>query len=535
MFSPSILEAARSGDEHAVRAAVQNVVAAQRAKHLQSRPSRAASSLSVPDDPTTTSLGLDALDRTGRAAIHYAAQGGHSDAVEALLELGADVDARTSDGTTALHLAVDGNHEAVVEVLFLYKCNVNLVDDLGFTAVHRATAAGHALILSMLVDQSADLAVESGKGWAALHVASFYGSVNITSILLQGTCNINRAARQNGWTPLHCGAIAGSTDVVKLLLQHGAAVSYGSPSGVTALQLACTEGHEDVAKELLRFGAEPEVTGEVDDAIRELLESADDLARAKFDPALCAIEHAPSLPLQANHHVTFTVNVPPGVKASHVFCFFERTARSVSSLADRVPLAAQCAEHDLVVGEAVTLAGSTCRFQNEIHASSSSDSSTKKKSGKSHVLKVKFLPSSQGKFMMHLRTRTGNVPLAGFPLLVIVSANRVEALRNEERIRRLGGVAEQESLAQRLELLENELLCTKCETNRRDVVLLPCNHLFLCTACALPAGKSKSSKKSKERKLVRKCVCRTATTGHIKLSFLEEDASEGEDSDGRDG
>ena len=44
--------------------------------------------------------------RTGDTALHYAAIGGHSDPILALVNKGAEVDSLNNDKRTALHIAV---------------------------------------------------------------------------------------------------------------------------------------------------------------------------------------------------------------------------------------------------------------------------------------------------------------------------------------------------------------------------------------------------------------------------------------------
>ena len=51
-------------------------------------------------------LEVDAKDAQGRAAIHYAAEGGNLDALKLLLEYRADINAKEiTTGSTALHIA----------------------------------------------------------------------------------------------------------------------------------------------------------------------------------------------------------------------------------------------------------------------------------------------------------------------------------------------------------------------------------------------------------------------------------------------
>ena len=57
-----------------------------------------------------------------------AAESGHSEAIQVLLETGAAVDLASSMGSTALHLAAFKSHEAVVRVLLAAGADPNCMN-----------------------------------------------------------------------------------------------------------------------------------------------------------------------------------------------------------------------------------------------------------------------------------------------------------------------------------------------------------------------------------------------------------------------
>ena len=57
------------------------------------------------------------VNQDGQTILHVAAENGHRDEVEYLIDFGFDVNARDSQGNTALHLAVSHGWEKMVEVL----------------------------------------------------------------------------------------------------------------------------------------------------------------------------------------------------------------------------------------------------------------------------------------------------------------------------------------------------------------------------------------------------------------------------------
>jgi ankyrin repeat protein len=87
-------------------------------------------------------------DKEGSTGLHLAAWRGHPEAVELLLDKGADIHGHSENphwGTTALHAAAHGNQKEVAEVLIRRGADVNAVKTSGSgtplaeTRVHNAT------------------------------------------------------------------------------------------------------------------------------------------------------------------------------------------------------------------------------------------------------------------------------------------------------------------------------------------------------------------------------------------------------------
>lgn len=61
-------------------------------------------------------------DGFGRTALHFAAAGGHKEAVEYAIKLGLDVNAKNNNGDTPLHLASwRGSEEVLIQKNFFLK------------------------------------------------------------------------------------------------------------------------------------------------------------------------------------------------------------------------------------------------------------------------------------------------------------------------------------------------------------------------------------------------------------------------------
>jgi ankyrin repeat protein len=96
---------------------------------------------------------VDARDSDGSTPLHCPAWKGHLEVVTALLDAGADVNARSQNthyGDTPLHAAAHGNQRAVAELLLARGAEANAVSLSGRTPVqetelHNATAVAKLL------------------------------------------------------------------------------------------------------------------------------------------------------------------------------------------------------------------------------------------------------------------------------------------------------------------------------------------------------------------------------------------------------
>lgn len=117
-----------------------------------------------------------------------AAKNGQTETVQALLKVGAEVDARINDGTTALLWAA---------------------------------AQGHVEVVRVLLSQGADLNVQLG-GATPLQWAAFEGRTDVVQILLDAGADVNVRDYNVGKTALIWAEEKGHTEIVELLKKAGA-------------------------------------------------------------------------------------------------------------------------------------------------------------------------------------------------------------------------------------------------------------------------------------------------------------------------
>lgn len=205
-----------------------------------------------------------AIDDNGKTALHLAAEHGHRAVVRALLENGAAVDAKDGKECTALHLAAMSGHEEVVRVLLKKNADVKMGDNDEHTALHLAARSKHEAavrVVRMLIEGGA--AVDAKTNWesmTALHLAAISGHEAVVRVLLENGAVVDGEDSEKH-TALHWAAIYGYKDVVRVLLENNAVVEAVNLSGDMALHLAIENRQLAAARVLLENGAPVDAEG----------------------------------------------------------------------------------------------------------------------------------------------------------------------------------------------------------------------------------------------------------------------------------
>ena len=165
-------------------------------------------------------------------ALLEAARDGNIEAVRQHLAAGADVnvnDQRGYGGSTPLHVAAQEGHNQVIELLIDNGANVNAKRSDGATPLDWAEDE----------PKIADLLREHGGKHGSIHTAAAGGDTEAVKEFLAAGTDVN-AKNQLGRTPLHAAAYRGHTVVVELLVANDADVNALSVNGKTPLDWAET-------------------------------------------------------------------------------------------------------------------------------------------------------------------------------------------------------------------------------------------------------------------------------------------------------
>src|SRR6185436_7238469 len=161
-----------------------------------------------------------------------------------LLKGGADANQVVSRGQTVLMTAARTGNVDVVTALLDKGADVNAREtQLGETALMWAASENHAAIVKALVARGAEVEARSNT---IKFPKDRFGLEGVLTILPRGN-----------WTPLMYAARDGAPDATRVLLDAGAQINAVDPDGTTPLVRAIWNSHYDTAKVLLDRGADP--------------------------------------------------------------------------------------------------------------------------------------------------------------------------------------------------------------------------------------------------------------------------------------
>lgn len=220
----------------------------------------------------------DAARAQARPPLSEAAKNADRQAVQRLLEQGANVNSTEGDGSTALHWAAYRDNVEIANLLLKAGAKVNAANDLGATPLWAAAQNGSETMTGALLRAGADPNLALLAGETPLMVAARSGAAGVVSQLLAKGAKVN-AAGTRGQTALMWAVAQKHPDVVKLLLAAGADIKQKStslsqvmavsPHGMlqynrtvpfgadTALMFAARVGDVESARLLLAAGADP--------------------------------------------------------------------------------------------------------------------------------------------------------------------------------------------------------------------------------------------------------------------------------------
>ena len=230
---------------------------------------------------------LDARNRYGAQAIHFASEEGHGSTIRELCRRGANPDAPTirprvqavservlgsdyeddslkissSDEDddflfifAPLHLAALRNRTDAIAAPLENGAMVDVRNDDQSTPLTIAAVFNDLTVVEQLLNHGCEINAHDRLGYTALHYSVENGQSSMCSRLLSGGADVSVVCDE-GWLPIHLAVLNGNSEIVSQLLLAGSPVNQLLPDGVTALLLAADHGHYEIVEILLDKGA----------------------------------------------------------------------------------------------------------------------------------------------------------------------------------------------------------------------------------------------------------------------------------------
>ena len=223
------------------------------------------------------SVDVNAPERDGTTALHYAAQVDDVEAAQMLLKAGARADAANRHGSTPLSLAAINGSAAMIGALLDAGAAANGVVANGQTVLMTAARSGNPAAVRLLLDRGANVAAQEDLlGETALMWAASENHAEVVSLLIARGADPNATSKalsfpkdrfglegvltilpRGGWPALMYAARDGANRAAAALVDGGAAVNAADVEGTTPLLRAIQNAHWDTAAVLLEKGADP--------------------------------------------------------------------------------------------------------------------------------------------------------------------------------------------------------------------------------------------------------------------------------------
>lgn len=265
-----------------------------------SQPQADTPSTSTPTPaPTVAQAPTPSPDQTERnEQLIAAAWANDLEQVSMLIAAGADVNAKDATAQSAYLIATSEGYLPLLELTLQHGADVTSLDSWNGTGLIRASERGHAGVAGRLIQANIDVDHVNNLGWVALHEALVFAQdaraeayIDTVRVLVAGGADVSIPTQRDSQSPTELAtsgglapqaqliqaaldadplaqnvanerllnaASTGDADCVALALRAGAEMETRNGLDQTALLLAATEDHVDVARLLVALGADPD-------------------------------------------------------------------------------------------------------------------------------------------------------------------------------------------------------------------------------------------------------------------------------------
>jgi uncharacterized protein len=200
----------------------------------------------------------NSAEADGTTALHWAVRRADFATVDLLLDAGARANGANRYGITPLYLACINGDPTMVARLLEAGANPNTTLADGETVLMTAARTGNVPVLKALLSRGADVrARERRKGQDALMWAAAENNAAAVTALIEAGADRDARSTGGSFTPFLFAVRGGHLEASRALLDAGVDVNQRLTDGTSALVLAVTNAHYELAGQLLARGADP--------------------------------------------------------------------------------------------------------------------------------------------------------------------------------------------------------------------------------------------------------------------------------------
>ena len=207
-----------------------------------------------------TNIALD--DNSTTCLMHAVFKNSSKEVLQTFIDHGADVNATSNENATALWLACDERNKHAISVLLKAGANTNIaLDDSGDTCLMRAVYKDWRKdFLQAIIDYGVEMNETDQQNCTALFIACDKSNTDAINVLLNAGADTNITLDDSGVTCLmravdkYC-----SKEVLQAIIDHGADVNATDKAHDTALWRACDRSNTDAINVLLHAGADTNI------------------------------------------------------------------------------------------------------------------------------------------------------------------------------------------------------------------------------------------------------------------------------------
>lgn len=157
--------------------------------------------------------------------IHLACRYYNCEAINFLIDNGANLDASDFRGYTPIHIACIHKKTDIIKLLIEKNVNINISNTNGYSPIHQACFNNDVDIVKMLIEKNINLEAETKNRMRPIHYASQNSNIEIVKLLINNKVDIN-ARNVVNLQPIHFACINKyqSYDIVRLFIENNAEI-----------------------------------------------------------------------------------------------------------------------------------------------------------------------------------------------------------------------------------------------------------------------------------------------------------------------